>query len=119
MTQRYRIQFFDEEAKVLAINWVGIHPEDKYECEAGDCRVRAIAEETDIARHNKSHFQNQQYTEPMTLEEARTFIERNKSGLGIMNDCVGLTLEDSLKTVEFTEPVRVRSFAAIAIRRTA
>jgi len=110
MTQRYRLQFFDKRTSILAINWTNMVPEDAYPGESGDCRVRALTGETNVGEHNKRRYQNQDYTAPITLEEAKAFIESNKKGLGKIHDCVGLTLEDSLTTVEFNEPIRVRNW---------
>ncbi len=75
---------------------------------AGDCIVRAIKEETDVDAHNKTDFQEQQYTEPMTIEEARSFIlgEGRKAVGSDVERCLGLSLEDSdNEKVLFDDPI--------------
>ena len=75
-----------------------------------DCRVRAIKESTDVDEHNKGHHQRQNYAEPMTLDELKTYIAKNSGMLGSqIHDCVGLTLEDVCKKVEFDEPIQIRN----------
>jgi len=105
MAEQYKLQYFDCRNEVLSIGWAV----DREDYVAGDCRVRAILGGTDVDQHNKKHFQRQNYSAPMTLEDARQYIEQNKSMLGEVHDCVGLILEDICKVVEFSEPIRIRN----------
>jgi len=103
---KYRLQYWDHRNTVLSINWAA----DRRDYVPGDCRVRAIKAITDVEKHNKSNYQRQNYTKPMTLDEARVYIAKNSRMLGSpINDCVGLTLEDICGVVEFDEPIRVRN----------
>ena len=100
MVDKYRLQYFTRFHDALAISWVKSN---------GDCNVRALKESTNVDEHNKSHFQTQTYSEPMTLAEARDYIFENAEMLGILvHDCVGLQLEDLCVDVQFKEPVSVR-----------
>ena len=77
---------------------------------ARDCFIRAISEKTDVQEHKKRHFQMEDYSEPMTIEEIVKFVSENKLMMGVgINRCAGLLLEDSGESVlNFTEPVSVR-----------
>jgi len=108
MAEKYKLQYWDHANTVLSIGWAT----NEEEYVAGDCVVRAIKETADVDQHNKKHFQHQNYTEPMTLSEARRYIAQNKEMLGsLIHDCVGLTLEDTLEEVEFRRPIRVRNIS--------
>jgi len=100
MADKYRLQYFINSKDVLAITWAESN---------GDCRVRALKESTNVAEHNTSHFQEQTYSDPMTLGEVRDYISANTELLGtLVHDCVGLHLEDLCADVQFKEPVSVR-----------
>lgn len=103
MTEQYKLQYWDRENQFLSINWAGKGHA------FGDCRVRAIMDNTDVNAHNKTHFQKQNYSKPMTIEEAREYIAKNTGMLGEVRDCVGLTLEDVCKVVEFSKPIEIRN----------
>ena len=105
MSINYRLQFWDKRKNALAINWA----KDRVDYVEGDCRVRAILGSTDVEEHNKNHFQRQEYSEPMTLEQARDYIKVNTARLGEVHDCVGLTLEDACFNSDFAKPVEVRN----------
>lgn len=105
MVEKYKLQYFDRGNEVLSINWAG----DRKDYVAGDCLVRAIMGDTNVDEHNKTHFQKQNYSAPMTLEEVRLYLVQNIGMLGEVHDCVGLTLEDVCKVVEFTAPIRIRN----------
>lgn len=101
---KYRLQYFDSLGSVLAISF-GHDCEERMD---GDCVVRAVKEETDIDAYNKANFQQQKYTEPMTIESLRSFI------LGLGNEavgddikrCLGLNLEDcNNEKVLFNVPI--------------
>jgi hypothetical protein len=105
MVDKYKLQYWDSRNTVLSINWAG----DREDYIKGDCRVRAIRESTDVVKHNINHLQIKNYTNPMTLDEARAYIAENSGMLGSqIHDCVGLTLEDVCNKVEFDEPIQVR-----------
>jgi hypothetical protein len=105
MTDKYKLQYWDSRNTVLSINWAG----DREDYIRGDCRVRAIRGSTDVVKHNRNHLQIKNYTKPMTLDQARTYIAENSGMLGQIHDCVGLTLEDVCKKVEFGKPIQVRN----------
>ena len=105
MAKQYKLQYWDHRNEALSINWAS----DREDYVAGDCRVRAIMGSTDVDEHNKQHFQRQNYSPPMSLEEARQYIAQNQDMLGKVHDCVGLTLEDVCGVVEFSEPIRIRN----------
>ena len=105
MAETYRLQYFDDRDGVLAINWA----KDRKNYVPGDCRVRAIHGDTDLAEHNRVHFQNQNYSAPLTLEEARLYISQNTGLLGEVHDCVGLALEDICGVADFSEPIQIRN----------
>ncbi|MFA4960316.1 MAG: hypothetical protein WC548_01505 [Candidatus Pacearchaeota archaeon] len=107
MVEKYKLQYWDNKNTVLSISWAS----DREDYVTGDCRVRAIRESTDVYEHNRGHSQVQNYTEPMTLDESRTYIAKNSKMLGSqIHDCVGLTLEDVCENVEFGEPIQVRNY---------
>lgn len=111
LEEKFRLQYCSRFKDVVAINWAF----DRAKYVLGDCYVRAIREETDIAEHNRIHCQKPIYTEPMALAEAQGFISENKRLLGSMiHDCVGLQLEDTplgsvSRRIIFPEPIIVRN----------
>ena len=102
---QYKLQYWDPRNKLLSIKWA----KDRKDYIAGDCRVRAIQESTDVDEHNKIHSQKQNYSKLMTLDEARRYIEENSQMLDEVHDCVGLTLEDVCKVINFSMPIKIRN----------
>ena len=98
--KKYRLEWFNE--GVLAIDWAG---------ENGDCYVRAILEQTDAAKfvENKQRPEGTQFSEPMTIDDARYFVGKNWEMLGRVRDCVGLRLEDENRQVLFRKPVLIQT----------
>ena len=106
MSKKYRLQYWDSQNSVLSISWAW----DRENYIAGDCRVRAIKESTDIEKHNKINHQTQNYTKSMTLNESRAHIVKNSKILGSqIHDCIGLILEDVCEKVEFDETIQIRN----------
>lgn len=106
--EQYRLQLFDPAGTCFAINWANVY--DRH-FKQGDCVVRAIRAETDVDAHNREHLQQQRYTRPMTLDEARAYISARTGALGkLIHDCVGLVLEDAENRLAlFVLPITVRS----------
>ena len=100
--KKYRIQYFlRKDAGIIAISEAE---------QMEDFFVRVIAEETDIAKHNKATFQSQEYSEPMTIGEIKSFIlkaERKEIGDDVVR-CLGLNLADQNdKKIIFDSPVMI------------
>ncbi|OGF27305.1 hypothetical protein A2331_00995 [Candidatus Falkowbacteria bacterium RIFOXYB2_FULL_34_18] len=60
------------------------------------CFIHAIQEETDINKLNEENFQNNEYTEAMTLQEIQLFIKKDPEKY-IGRDaqkCIGVCLEE-------------------------
>ena len=103
--EKYKLQYWDTLTTVLSIKWAN----DRQDYVSGDCRVRAVTGDTNVDEHNRKHFQRQKYSASMTLEEARQYVAQNLSMLGEVHDCVGLTLEDVCRVVEFPESIQIRN----------
>jgi hypothetical protein len=100
--KKYRIQYFlKKDAGIIAISEAE---------QMENFFVRVIAEETDAAKHNKTNFQSQEYSEPMTIEEIKSFVlkaERKEIGDDIIR-CLGLNLEDQNdEKIIFDSPVMI------------
>ncbi|MBT7706063.1 hypothetical protein HN747_01310 [archaeon] len=105
MLERYKLQYFGVDNTVLSISLARGHGYSK-----GDCRVRTIHEHTNPDAHNRARLQSLDYSEPMSIESIKTYIAQNKRMLGSrINNCVGITLEDTLSTLDFDKPISVRS----------
>jgi len=102
---KFRLQYWDSREEVLSIQWAF----GRKDYVSGDCYVRAIAEETDVNEHNARNHQNQKYSEPLTLDEARKYVEDNVRMLGEVHDCLGLRLEEKCEVAEFSAPIVVRN----------
>jgi|SRR3989338_6451092 len=100
---KYRLQYFDQDRTVLAIQWA----HSRVDYEPGDFYVRAIKETTSVSAHNKANNQRQIYTRPHSIDQARVFIGR--FGVQDVHDCVGLALEDERRYIDFDIPILFRN----------
>ena len=105
--ERYRLEW--QFPKILSLDWA--YKENG--CVSEDCYVRAIRAETDpkkfIEQKNRPH--STEFTEPVTIKEARKIISNNRVMLGgAIHDCLGLELEDANREVRlFARPIRIRN----------
>jgi len=106
---KYRIQYRYKERNCLSLKWA--FKRDDFQ--SGDFYIKALKESTNVDEHNRDNNRNHIYTDPMSLENARSFIEKIDNGS--VRDCMGLTLEDELTVVDFEEPIQIRN---IKRRRT-
>jgi hypothetical protein len=97
--ERYRLKFSD--SRSFNIVWAGI-PRHRQR----DCYVLAMPAEA-------QGYDFSSFGEPLTLTEARAYVEANKAKLGtLVNDCLGLQIADPIdhrQHVLFVPPVPVRS----------
>lgn len=100
MVERYKLKYWDSANKVFSIDWAF----NRENYVPGDCYVRAITEDANVIKDSKIH-----YSSPMTLKKAREYIVKNPEMLGQIHDCVGLTLEDICKSVDFLKPIKIRN----------
>lgn len=107
MVEKYRIQHSDSSETAFSIRFA--HKREDYV--DGDFYVRAIKGSTDVDKHIRKHFYRKLYTDPMTVEEARTFIEQNRDMIEEVHDCMGLILddEDGYVVIDFDEKILIRN----------
>ncbi len=91
--ERYKLQYLTRNRELVAVHQV---------CDSGNREfyIWAIKEGTNAEDHDKKHMQRHEYTEPMTLEEAKAFVTKNNGIVG-HRDCKGLSLEDECLILDF------------------
>jgi len=98
--KRYKIQLLrDGRLKFIAIAW-----NKEKNAKVGDCFIRTINENADTREGMVSM---ETYSEPMTLDEIRKYVESRMYMLGAdIGRCVGISLEDNgSKKIYFDGPI--------------
>ena len=105
--EKYRLQHFMRDRNILAIKFANFSPDYV----PGDFYVRAILGTTNPVAYNKANGQKNIYTQPYTLAQARQFII-NWKNFDEVHDCMGLSLEDEYRYVDFEKAIHFRTISS-------